>query len=113
MDVQVKIGATKGLTSGSVDRHGQKESIRVSGGPYSGYPPIDEERDARLYDDETKRSIIEERKIDSNNNEASYRNSLSRLEALTHLLSGGLGLRILLVFNIIQKPNARVTGKRV
>ena len=57
------IGASKGLTSGSVDRHGQKESIRISGRPDGvEYPPIEEERDARFCDDETKCSILEERK---------------------------------------------------
>ena len=85
MDAQVQIGATKGLTSGSVDRHGLKESIRISGRPDGvEYPPIEEERDARFYDDETERSIFGEQKIDSNNNEASYRISLSRQEALTY-----------------------------
>jgi hypothetical protein len=63
VDVQVQIGATKGLTSGSVDRHGLKESIRISGRPDGvEYPPIEEERDARFYDDETKCFILDERK---------------------------------------------------
>ena len=51
------------MTCGSVDRHGQKKSIRISGRPDGvEYPPIDEERDARFYDDETKCFILEERK---------------------------------------------------
>ena len=81
----LETGSYQGLTGGSAEKGRQMASGRVSGGPYGmGDPPLKDEQHARSRDDGTERPIITEGQLDSKPNEASYRDSQFRLEALKH-----------------------------
>ena len=76
-------GSSLGLSGGSVGRHRQKESRGVSGAPIgTDDPPFRFGRIANSRDDGFEGPIIDERETDPESNEATYRNSFRRLEAL-------------------------------